>query len=315
MEYIEREQWIEACQMFFDAYVKFCIDGTEAHWYECNGRNIEIAFSDCGYFLKVQLYCPETLRNLNGYYGKSEKNTEEIIRMLWWLAWEAEKKHTYIIKTAKSEEEYQQLRKILVKNYRLCYDACWENDYWKEEGEERLIIKLYGREIEVHFSPDAMWDPNGYIVVNLFCCETSKSCLTVVHQEEENPEEIIRLIQNMASEQKILDFSTSDSEWEHDLLKEALVGDRTESGEFIARFPFQWVHSWEGAVIKEQHIILHNREISIQFETQEDTLQIIVNCIETGKSFALGLPKRCRNVEEIGEEFVWRIQKLAWEEV
>ena len=45
MEHIERVQWVEDCQMFFDAYVKFRIDGTEAHWYECNGRNIEIAFS------------------------------------------------------------------------------------------------------------------------------------------------------------------------------------------------------------------------------------------------------------------------------
>ena len=64
MDYIEREQWIEVCQMFFDAYVKFQLDGTEAHWYGCNYRNIEIAFIDCGYFVKVQLYCPEVLRIL-----------------------------------------------------------------------------------------------------------------------------------------------------------------------------------------------------------------------------------------------------------
>ena len=99
MDYIEREQWIEVCQMFFDAYVKFQIDGTEAHWYGCNYRNIEIAFIDCGYFVKVQLYCPEVLRILNGDYGRSAKNTEEIIRMLYWLAWEAEKRNSYIIKT------------------------------------------------------------------------------------------------------------------------------------------------------------------------------------------------------------------------
>ena len=30
MEYIERVQWVEACKMFFDAYVKFQIDRTEA---------------------------------------------------------------------------------------------------------------------------------------------------------------------------------------------------------------------------------------------------------------------------------------------
>ena len=33
MDNIEREQWIEVCQMFFDAYVKFQIDGTEAQAY------------------------------------------------------------------------------------------------------------------------------------------------------------------------------------------------------------------------------------------------------------------------------------------
>ena len=128
MEYIEKAQWIKTCQMFFDAYVKYLIDGTESHWYECNYRNIEIAFIDCGYFVKVQLYCPEVLRSLNGYYGKLAKNTEGIIRMLYWLAWEAEKRNSYVIKTADPEEEYQQLRRILTEKYRLCYDAYWEED-------------------------------------------------------------------------------------------------------------------------------------------------------------------------------------------
>lgn len=31
MEHIERVQWVEDCRTFFDAYVKFRIDGTEAH--------------------------------------------------------------------------------------------------------------------------------------------------------------------------------------------------------------------------------------------------------------------------------------------
>ncbi len=49
--------------------------------------------------------------------------------MLYWLAWEAEKRNSYVIKTVDPEEEYQQLRKILTEKYRLCYDACWEEDY------------------------------------------------------------------------------------------------------------------------------------------------------------------------------------------
>ena len=311
MDYIEREQWIEACQMFFDAYVKFQIDGTEAHWYGCNYRNIEIAFIDCGYFVKVQLYCPEVLRSLNGDYGRSAKNTEEIIRMLYWLAWEAEKKQTYVIEAASPEEEYQQLRKMLTDHYRLCYDAYWENDYWKETGEERLSIQLYGREIEVHFSPNAMWD--GYIDAALFCCETGRSCSIVVHQEEKDPKEIIRLLQDMASEPEILEFSTADSEWEHELIRNYLVSSRINDDLLIERYPFCWVHSWNGVVIKERILVLHNRLIRLKFEPQEDTLQIIVDCMETGKQFTMELPKRCREVEEIGEELVWRIQELAWE--
>lgn len=313
MDFVEREQWIEVCQMFFDAYVKFQIDGTEAHWYECNYRNIEIAFIDCGYFVKVQLYCPEALRILNGFYGRSEKDTEEIIRKLYWLAWKAYKSNSYVIKATGPEEEYQQLRKILVENYRSCYDACWEDDYWKETGEERLSIQLHGREIEVHFSPNAMWDANGYIDADLFCCETGRICSTVVHQEEEEPKEIIRLLQDMASEPEILEFSTADSEWEHELIRNYLVSSRTNDGMLIARYPFCWVHNWNGIAVKERFLLLHNRQIRLKFEPQEDTLQIIVDCMETGKQFTMELPKRCREVEEIGEELVWRIQELAWE--
>lgn len=311
MEYIERMQWIEACQMFFDAYAKFQIDGTEAHWYECNYRNIEIAFIDCGFFVKVQLYCPEVLRSLNGYYGRLAKNTEEIIRMLYWLAWEADKSNSYVIKTADPEEEYQQLRRILTEKYRLCYDAYWEKDHWKETGEERVTIKLHSREIEVHFSTNAMWE--GYIDADLFCCKTDRRCSTVVPQEEEEPKEIIRLLQDMASEPEILEFSTADSEWEHELIRDYLVSNRTNDGLLIERFPFGWFHSLKGVVFKERILVLHNRQIRLKFEPQEDTLQIIVDCMETGKQFTMELPKRCREVEEIGEELVWRIQELAWE--
>ncbi len=315
MEYIEKTQWIKTCQMFFDAYVKYLIDGTESHWYECNYRNIEIAFIDCGYFVKVQLYCPEALRSLNGFYGRSEKDTEEIIRKLYWLAWEADKSNSYVIKATGPEEEYQQLRKILVENYRSCYDACWEDDYWKETGEERLSIQLHGREIEVHFSPNAMWDANGYIDADLFCFETDRDCSTVVHQEEKDPKEIIRLLQDMALEPEILEFSTTDSEWEHELIRNYLVSSRTNDGMLIARYPFCWVHNWNGTAVKERFLLLHNRQIRLKFEPQEDALQIIVDCMETEKQFTMGLPKRCRKIEEISEELVWRIQELAWEAV
>ena len=174
-----------------------------------------------------------------------------------------------------------------------------------------MNIKLHSREIEVHFSTNAMW--GGYIDADLFCCETDRRCSTVVPQEEEEPKEIIRLLQDMASEPEILEFSTADSEWEHELIRDYLVSSRTNDGLLIERFPFGWSHSLKGVVFKERILVLHNRQIRLEFEPQEDTLQIIVDCMETGKQFTMELPKRCREVEEIGEELVWRIQELAWE--
>lgn len=313
MDRIARTQWVEACQAFFDAYVGFRTAGEVFYCCELNNRSIQIDFINHSEYLTVRLYCPKISKGLSGCFDQSPDHTEETIRKIHWLAWEAEELHTYELSDA--GDEYRQLMEILVWHYRLCFDDPSEDDFWKGAGEEDFIIQIHDRHISVHFSPDAMWDANGYIVANLFCFETGRSCSTVVHQEEENPKEIIRLIQDMASEPEILEFSTSDSEWEHELIRNSLVGSRTKDGLLIERYPFRWVHSWDGAVIEEQRIILHDREISIRFEAQEDTLQINVHCTETGKSFTLGLPKRCRNIEEIGEELVWKIQELAWEEV
>lgn len=200
MEYIERKQWIEACQMFFDAYVKFQMDGTEAHWYECNSRNIEIAFSGDSDCITVQLYCPELLRRLSGCFGMTTERNEEIISMLYWLIWEAERLSIYSIETADSEQEYYQLRAILTDRYRRCYYTYCADDDWKGEGEERFIIALHGKQIRVCFYPNANWDANGYIDVKLVSLETGERFNSVVPQNEDDPEEIIREIQRMAWE-------------------------------------------------------------------------------------------------------------------
>ena len=49
MDNIEREQWIEVCQMFFDVYAKFQIDGTEAQAY-----GVENSITDIGHFCPVK---------------------------------------------------------------------------------------------------------------------------------------------------------------------------------------------------------------------------------------------------------------------
>lgn len=200
MEHIERVQWAEACQMFYAAYAKFQIDGTDAHWYECNGRNIEIAFSGNSDSIMVQFYCPEVLRRLSGYFGILVENNVELISMLYWLIWEAEAPSVYSIETADSEQEYELLRATLTDRYRRCYYNYCVEEYWKGEGEERFIIALHGRQIRVCFYASDRWDVDGYIDVKLHCLETGEQFKTIVLQEENNPEEIIREIQRMAWE-------------------------------------------------------------------------------------------------------------------
>ena len=194
MEYVERVQWVEACQMFFDAYVKFQIDGTEAHWYQCNYRNIEIAFSGDRDSIMVQLYCPEVLKSLSGYFGMSVERNEELISMLHWLIWEAKAPSVYSIDTTDSEQECDLLRDILIAHYQSCYYVC----DWKGEGEERLIIRLHGVRMNVSFYPNDMYDLNGYIDVKVQCPETGEQFDTVVPREEDDPLYLIREIQRMA---------------------------------------------------------------------------------------------------------------------
>ena len=312
MDRIARTQWVEASQAFFDAYIQFRIEGKETHYFVLNEWGIEISFTDHGDYLAVKLSCPNMRKVLSGYFDHSPKHTEDTIGKIQWLAWGAEDGNIYDLTNAANE--YQLLRDTLVLRYRLCFAATWEDDFWKDIGEEEFDILLHDRQIHVHFAPDDSWETNGYIAVSLFCYETGRTYFTVVDQKEENPKELIRLIQDIASEPDIIEFSAINSEWEHELIRNSLVRRRTEDGKIIKCYPFCWVYSWDRADIKEQLIELHNRQIRIQFEAQGDTLQITLYCKETGKSCTLGLPKQCRNVEEIGEEFVWKIQELAWEE-
>ena len=312
MDYIDRVHWVRASQAFFDAYVKFRLDGTNTHSFELNSRNIEIIFIDHNDYLTIKLYCPDIRKQLSGIFDQLPKNTEETIRKIHWLAWEAQEQDIYEL--ADAEDEYQQLSEMLVRHYRLCYDPCGGDD-WKGVGEEEFDIKLHNRQIKVHFYPDAMWDENEYIAVDLFCYETGRNYSTIVQQKEDDPKEIIRLIQDLASEPEIIEFNVSDYEWEHELLKNALIGRRTEDGLPIKRYPFCWVYNWEEADIAEQYIKLHDRQIRMHFEPHGDTLQIILDCIETGKSFTWGFPKQCRNVEEVSDELISRIQKMAWEDI
>ena len=120
--------------------------------------------------------------------------------MLRWLMWEAAFPDVYDITTADSEKEYKQIRTILTARYSRCYYTYCAEDYWKGEGEERFIIALHGKQIRVCFYPSDMWDVNGYIDVKLVSLETGERFASVIQQDEDDPEEIIREIQRMAWE-------------------------------------------------------------------------------------------------------------------
>ena len=196
-----REKWTGIIQRFLEICIESRLECTEKQWIEINGRKIEVEFIDHDFYLTVQLYCSEVHRNLRSFYDYASCDTKKIISMILWLAFEAEELRVYDIEANDSEEEYNKLRDILVENYRNCYDAFWENNYWKETGEEIFIIRLCEHQIRVHFLLDYRSFKETYIDVSIICFDTGRISSTIINQKEENPRRIIEIIHDMASEQ------------------------------------------------------------------------------------------------------------------
>ena len=197
--FLPEERWIEISRSFVDAYALFYKEGKETIWLKLNNRDIEISFfpndnTDAN-LIKVMLYCPEIERILETYFDLSTHDTEEIIKMLYWLAKKPQFLDITKITTSDSKEEYEQLRETLVGAYRNCYfDSA--SEAWEEVGTEIRIIELHDRVFKVIFEPD----DDGRIDVYIDCVTTNISCTRCVSKDEQNPEEIIRLIQNIAWE-------------------------------------------------------------------------------------------------------------------
>ena len=315
MDYYSRPAWVDVSQKFFEAYVKFRLEGTEKHLIEHNNRNIEISFFDHVDFVSVEFNCSEIIRSLSGCYDGSSQNTEELISMILWLALDSEKLEEYKIQATNSEEAFVKLKDILVEKYRYCYEDT-SGEPWKAKGDVSFIIELYDRRINVYFTHHGMWEENGWIEVYLYCLDTGINCSMVVDQEEADTEYLINLIQDMALEPEIIEFNVSDFEWEHSLIRDTLVGRLENYGLHIVRYPFNNLHYiWEGDVIGDRYFKIHNRLIKIQFEHNDSSLIIISKCFTTGKSYELELPKESNRmeVEDVCEELIYRIQELAWE--
>ncbi len=243
--------------------------------------------------------------------------------------------------------EYRALPEVLVEHYRWIYEPCRTGK--SHVSAKKCFIGLRHREITVFFYPDDKWDENEYIAVALISHDYDNDRYnyyyddydddyayyeaydydigynicgyysTVIHQKEEELKKIVRLIMEMECEPNIIKIDVFDCEQEHELIKNALMGYRTtEDGLPIERYPFCWIESWKNFHyrFKERFLELHNRKISIKYEHElrGDAIQIIVNCMETGKQFTIEIPERCQKIEEIGEELVWKIQEMAWED-
>lgn len=315
MEYYSRPAWVDVSQKFFEAYIKFRLEGIQKHLIEHNNRNIEISFFDHVGFVSVELYCPEIIRSLSGCYDGSSQNTEELIRMILWLTLDVEELEEYKIQVTNSKEAFVELKDILVEKYGYCYEDTIEES-WKGKGNVSFIIELYDRRINIYFTPHTMWEDNGCITVYLYCLDTGINCSMVVDQEEADTEYLINLIHDMALEPEIIEFNISDSEWEHSLIRDALVGRLEDYGLHIVRYPFNSLYYiWEGDIIGARYIKIHNRLIQIQFEQNDDNLVIIPQCLTTGKSYELELPKesKSKEIEDLCEKLIYKIQELAWE--
>ncbi|WP_295069701.1 hypothetical protein [Ruminococcus sp.] len=198
--FIPEERWIEISRSFIDAYSLFYKEGKETTWIKLNNRDIEITFlpndNNDPNLIKVILYCPEIERFLEPYFDLSTHATEEIIKMLYWLAKKPQFLDITKITTSDSEEEYEQLRETLVGAYQDCYyDPA--SEAWEEVGTEIRIIELHDRVFKVIFE----LDDNGIIDVYIDCVTTKNYCTRCVYIEEQNPEDIIRLIQDLAWEE------------------------------------------------------------------------------------------------------------------
>lgn len=203
MSNILRKEWIAICREFLENGAAAFSDGKNKQWIEINGRRIEVTFIDHDDYLTVQIDCPEVHRTLRSHCDYAAHYAETAAKMILWLAFDAKVMRIYEIDTLDPVCEYRILRKLLVENYRKCYDAEWEDEYWRETGERVFMIRLYDRQIKVHFFPSAMWDIYHSVDVSLLCLDTGRIGTTVVFQDEDDPEELIRLIQNMVRERSI----------------------------------------------------------------------------------------------------------------
>lgn len=301
MDYISKKEI--CCHAFFDAYVQFCTEGTEAHWVKLNYRNIAIVFLGCSEYaeIPVNLYCPELHIDTTISFDKSPSKTDEIIDTIRWIAFDAEELYQYITSDS-YEEAYMQIRDILERLDRKCFDAHM-GDCLLAINSIETNIKIYGREINVHVTDnDYEYDSDFW----LSCLNTGRNLSACGHWEGYSINDIVERIMYLALEPECFKINATNYEWEYELIR-AIVAYAIEVCPQLGK--------------QERIIELHGRQIKIQFiERKRDTTKFkgrsyyvnaFLDCITTGKSCYCDVEAFDMDPEKL----IWKIQELAWEEV
>ncbi len=123
---IPEENWIEISRVFFDAFEHFWNKGTETQMIELNHRKIEISFFEqelCDpHRFNVVLFRPDVDKIVESSFDQATHDTTEIIQTMYQLAWLTKQPYSFRITTNNCEEEYEQIREILVNVYYDCFE-------------------------------------------------------------------------------------------------------------------------------------------------------------------------------------------------
>ena len=302
--YNESSEWVEVFQAFFNAYNSFCSTGERCYCSTAGFKDIEFTFSDAGDFVDIEMYCPDILKGISTCLEKSHPEIKEAVRKMHWLMFEADEPFTYEICEGSYTKEYNQIRRILKDAYTRCFENMREG-FLEDVVTEIIYIEFRGRKVEI------CWRMNyfGDIIADIFCEDKDSGFSAVIN----DPKYLIDDIHEMLMVPEIIEFCVTDSSWEHELIRNALVVKPTRSDRSVPRHPFCWVYNWYCASEEERCFILHNREIRIQFKPHKDKMYINIICDETGKTHTVVIPAECDRYDEIGEEVVWKIQEFVWE--
>ena len=195
--------------VYYDCFEEFSIaDPSEPyvlkHMIEIHDRKIFLDFTrsvmfDINGSINVSIHCDAISIICSCVVFPDDSVPDEMIRKIQNIAWLIKQPYSFQITTNNCEEEYEQIREILLNVYNGCYEEFSIADKNKLCGKTHIIV-LRSKKIFLHFLRGEMFDINGSIKVSIHCFATNKKCSGVVCQDDPAPEEIIQIIRNLVSE-------------------------------------------------------------------------------------------------------------------